>query len=421
MPNAPSLAEVEILSQGDEIVQGLTVDSNAAEIAQAVTSLGLPVGRHGSVGDDPAAIAALLFEASERATEIICTGGLGPTDDDHTADAAALAFGRPLVEDPSALAQVRARYSAFGKDLDVTGRRQARIPAGARVLENRWGTAPGFVLEAWPARLWFLPGVPREMRKMLAHHVLPALEARYPGGTLGRLVTVRCIGLAESRAQLRLRGMTVPGVRIGFRAELPEVQVKLRFDRSVEPEAVDLYVAEVLVRLGSAVFVVEDSAVPGSGGSIEEVVGRALLAKGETVATAESCTAGRLAAALTRKPGSSAWMLEGAVVYSNEAKERLGGVPHDLLVEHGAVSEPVARALAEGIRDCSGATWGLATTGIAGPSGGSEEKPVGTVHVAVAGPDGTHHRQLRLPGARVQVMQRAVAGVLMLLWRQLGS
>ncbi len=419
MPHPPPLAEIEILSQGDEVVQGFTVDSNAAEIAQAVTALGLPVGRHGSVGDEPAAIAALLFEAAERATEVICTGGLGPTEDDCTAQAASMAFGRELREDPAALEQVRARYAAFGRELDVTGRRQARIPAGARVLENRWGSAPGFVLEAWPARLWFLPGVPREMRKMLTHHVLPALELRYPDSRPGRLVTVRCIGLGESQAQLRLEGMAVAGVRIGFRAVLPEVRVKLRFEHQVEPGAVDAFVAEVRRRLEPHAFTVQDSENPGSGGSIEEVVGRALLARGETVATAESCTAGRLAAALTRKPGSSAWILEGAVVYSNDAKERLCGVPHAMLVEHGAVSEPVARALAEGVRKRAGSTWGLSTTGIAGPGGGTEEKPVGTVHVAVAGPTGSCHRLMQLPGSREQVMQRAVGWVLKLLWEQL--
>jgi len=419
MPPIPPMAELEILSQGDEVVQGYTVDTNAAWIAQRATELGLPVGRHASVGDDLTAIAGLLYEAAERATEIVCTGGLGPTDDDHTADAVAAAFGFELQEHPQALEQIRSRYAKFGRELDVTGRRQARIPVGARLLENRWGTAPGFMVDRWPCRLWFLPGVPREMKKMMAAHVIPGWRKRYPQLAPGRLITLRCVGLGESRAQLKLRGVEHPDVRMGFRAALPEVQIKLRFAPGADEAFIQAHSARVRACLADWAFTLEDSTQPSSGGTIEEVVGRALLARGDTVATAESCTAGRVAAALTRKPGSSAWMLEGAVVYSRAAKERLCGVPAALLDEHGAVSEPVARALAEGIRERSGATWGLATTGIAGPGGGTEDKPVGTVHIAVAGPEGTAHRMLRLPGDRRHVMDLSVAFVLKLLHDQL--
>ncbi|MFH1463024.1 MAG: CinA family nicotinamide mononucleotide deamidase-related protein [Pseudomonadota bacterium] len=412
MPHAPPLAEVEILSQGDEVLLGEVVDTNAAEIARAVTDLGVPVGRHACVGDDPDTIAALLREAAERVSEVICTGGLGPTDDDHTAEAVARAFALELFEHPRALEQIRARYARFQRELDSTGRRQARLPRGARLLENRWGTAPGFMLDRRPARLWFLPGVPAEMRAMLAAHVLPALRERYPELAPGRTVVFRCLGLGESHVQLELADIVAPGLRVGYRATLPEVQVKLRFAQDADPDAAEVVVAEVRRRLGAAVFAEEDGT---PAGSIEEVVGRMLLARGETVATAESCTAGRVAAALTRMSGSSAWLLEGAVVYSNAAKERAAGVPHAMLEAHGAVSEPVARALAEGIRARAGTTWGLATTGIAGPTGGSPEKPVGTVHIAVAGPEGTAHRALRLPGDREQVMARTVASVLALL------
>ncbi len=418
--NPPPLAEVEILSQGDEVLCGATVDSNAAEIARAVDALGLPLGRHSTVGDDPQAIAALLFQAADRATELICSGGLGPTEDDHTAAAVALAFGLDLHEHPAALEQVGRAYASFGRPLDSTAHRQARIPRGARVLENRWGTAPGFVLERWPARLWFLPGVPRELRAMLAAHVLPALQKRYPAARAGRLVTLRCLGLPESRVQLALSDMQVPGVRVGFRALLPEIQVKLRFDPEADLAAGDAFVAHARGLLGRSLFGVEDSATGERCGPIEEVVGRSLLQRGQTVATAESCTAGRVAAALTSIAGSSVWFLEGAVVYSNAAKQRCCGVPAELLEQHGAVSEPVARALAEGIRVRSGAHWGLATTGIAGPGGGTEEKPVGTVHIAVAGPDRTSHRLLQRPGDRAAIMARSVGSVLDLLRRRMG-
>jgi nicotinamide-nucleotide amidase len=419
MSSTPTLAELEIISQGDEVLQGFTVDTNAAWIARRATELGLGVGRHASVGDEPAAIAGLLYEAAERATEIVCTGGLGPTDDDHTADAVAAAFGLELREHPQALAQIRARYATFGRELDQAGRRQARIPVGGRLLENRWGTAPGFVVERWPCRLWFLPGVPREMKRMMEAWVIPGWRQRYPWLEPGRLLTVRCVGLGESRAQELLRGLEHPEVRLGFRAAIPEVQIKLRFEPGADEAFVQEQVGRVHEAVGRWAFTTEDSAVQGSGGSLEAVVGRALLARGQTVATAESCTAGRVAAALTSRPGSSAWMLEGVVVYSNAAKERLCGVPAAMLEEHGAVSEPVALALAAGVRQRAGATWGLATTGIAGPDGGTEDKPLGTVHIAVAGPAGTSHRRLSLPGGREQVMIRAVAGVLMLLLEEL--
>jgi nicotinamide-nucleotide amidase len=254
---------------------------------------------------------------------------------------------------------------------------------------------------------------------MMQEHVIPGWRRRHPQLRAGRLLTFRCVGLPESRAQLLLRELEHPAVRMGFRAVMPEVQVKLRF----EPDAEEAFVQEQAARVGAALgrwaYTLEDSAQPGSGGRIDEVVGRALLARGQTVATAESCTAGRVAAALTRMPGSSAWLLEGAVVYSNAAKERLCGVPAATLEEHGAVSEPVARALAEGARERAGATWGLSTTGIAGPGGGTEDKPVGTVHIAVAGPTGTACRLLRLPGDRERVMDRTVALVLRLLLEQL--
>ncbi len=415
----PPMPELEIVSQGDEVVQGFTVDTNAAWIAKRATEQGLPVGRHASVGDEPAAIAGLLFEAAERATELVCTGGLGPTDDDHTAQAVAEAFGLELREHPEAVEQIRARYAAFGRELDETGRRQARIPEGARLLENRWGTAPGFVLERWPCRLWFLPGVPREMKKMMEAWVIPGWRKRYPQLAPGRLITLRCIGLPESQAQLKLRGLEHPAVRVGYRAALPEVQIKLRFEVEATEDFVQERVAAVRAAVRRWVYTVEDSASPVSDASIEAVVGRALLDRRETVATAESCTAGRVAAALTRRPGSSAWMLEGAVVYSNAAKQRLCGVPATMIEEHGAVSEPVARALAEGVRARSGATWGLATTGIAGPGGGTEDKPVGTVHIAVAGPEGTAHRVFCLPGDRERVMARTVGFLLKLLHEQL--
>ncbi len=413
------MIQVEILSQGDEVVSGQVVDSNAAEIARAVEGLGLHVLRHGAVRDDAQQIAAALRCAAGRAQEVICTGGLGPTLDDCTAEAAALAFDLPLEERPAALQQVQARYAAFKRPLDEAGRRQARIPAGAALLENRWGTAPGFAVDSGGARLWFLPGVPREMRPMLRAHVLPGLRKRHATQPR-RVVTLRCLGLHESRLQQCLRPLRLPlGLRLGYRAVVPEVQVKLYVRQGVEEPVVQGALQELRGALGRAVFGVEDEQAGLRSGPIAAVVGRALAARGETVATAESCTAGRVAAAITAVPGSSQWFMEGAVVYSDAAKRRQCGVPPEVLETHGAVSEPVARALAEGIRRRAGTSWGLSATGIAGPGGGTEEKPLGTVHIAVAGAGGTTWRRLRLPGDREMVMGLTVGSVLDLLRRRL--
>ncbi|MBN1337295.1 MAG: CinA family nicotinamide mononucleotide deamidase-related protein [Deltaproteobacteria bacterium] len=402
----------EILSQGDEIVTGAVVDTNAAWLARLLEEAGLRVRRHMAVGDDPEAIAAALRGASERAGHVVCTGGLGPTDDDHTALGVSLAFDLPLEERAEALQQVEARYAAFGRALDPSGRRQARLPRGAVLLENRFGTAPGFRLDRSGCTLWFLPGVPREMEGMAREHLEPALVSL--GLVRDRIHVVRCVGIGESLVQERLRDLALPpGIRIGWRAMIPEVQVRLRGRPEVPPEVLSAVVDRVTLALGDHVFGVDS-------GPLEEVIGLRLRDLGQTVATAESCTAGRLAAALTRVPGASAWFLEGAVVYANAAKARSCGVDLEVLAAHGAVSEPVARAMAEGIRARAGSTWGLSTTGIAGPTGGTPEKPVGTVYIAVAGPSGTTQRRLRLTGAREPIMDRTVGAVLDLLRGVLG-
>lgn len=402
----------EILSQGDEVLEGHTVDTNAAHVARALAQRRIRILRQVVVGDDAGLIAGALDEARGRAAEVICTGGLGPTDDDCTAEAVARAYGRPLREDPRALAQVRARYEQLGRVVpEAAARRQARIPEGARLLENARGTAPGFAVEEGSHRGWFLPGVPHEMRAMFANYVLPHLEDRH-GVAPARTATVRILGLGESAIAERLRGWAPPGVRIGFRALLPENQVRLRFDPHLSPAEEASCIREVRARLGDHVFGVDC-------GPVEQVVGERLAQRGETVAVAESCTGGRLAAALTRTPGASAWFLEGVVAYHDAVKVRRLGVREPDLERHGAVSETVARQMARGVRDGAGSTWSVATTGVAGPSGGTDEKPVGTVHVAVAGPRGVSHRRWALTGDRGQVMARTVALALDHLRRRL--
>lgn len=396
----------DIVSQGEELVSGQGTDTNASWLCAELGALGLRAGRITVVGDALDEIRDVLAEAAGRARVVVCTGGLGPTSDDLTRDAAAAAFGRPLVESAEALGQVEARYRTRNRAMPVKNRVQALLPEGATLLENRLGTAPGFRIDHEACSLYFLPGVPFEMKAMVHEHVLPDVRERFSLPPR-RTIVFRCVGLAESVAAERMDGVEREGVGVGYRASFPEVQVKLHLAPDIDAAPL---IVDTQARLGDAVFGVDT-------GNLAEVLGQALAARGETVATAESCTAGRIAAELTAIPGASRYVLGGAVVYSNAEKVRQCGVSQALLDEHGAVSEPVARALAEGIRARVGATWGIGVTGIAGPDGGSAEKPVGTVHIAVAGPAGTAHRRWRLPYDRPRNLLASTASALDLLRR----
>ena len=293
--------------------------------------------------------------------------------------------------------------------MPAKNRVQALLPEGAELLENPLGTAPGFVVDRGDCVLFFFPGVPFEMKPMVDRYVLERARARF--GLAPRTnVILRCVRLAESVAAERMEGFERPGVVVGYRASFPEVQVKLHVEAGLD---VDALTAEALERLGRGyVFGVNS-------GGLADVVGQLLRERGETVATAESCTAGRIAAELTASAGASDYFLGGAIVYANAEKVRQCGVSESVLAEQGAVSEAVARALAEGIRDRSGSSWGLAVTGIAGPGGGTAEKPVGTVHIACAGPGDTAHEKLRLPYDRPRNLAATVAMALDLLRRTL--
>lgn len=398
----------DLISTGQEVVSGDIVDTNAAWLFQQFFELGLVPNRLSTVGDVYPALCAVLKEASARSEVVIMTGGLGPTTDDLSRAVAAEVFGRPLTQNAEALAQVAARYARAGRGMTPGCYQQADLPEGAILLENRWGTAPGFMVDTTQSIAIFLPGVPSEMKAMFAHHLRPFLMARFGLAPRQRHV-LRCMGLPESVANEKMAGFTYPGVQVGYRAAMPEVHVKLELEPGADGAAA---LQEARQRLGKACFGVDC-------GPLEEVIGEMLKARKETVATAESCTAGRLAAALTTKPGASAYMLGGAIVYSNAEKVRQCGVDPQILESKGAVSEEVARQLADGIRRAVGSTWGIGITGIAGPDGGTPEKPVGTVHIAVASEHACYHRQVLFPGDRERVMRFSVGGALELLRRAL--
>ena len=405
----------DILATGNELLSGDILDTNSKWLCQQFASAGLAPGRVVWVGDQFEPLCLALREALDRSDVVIVTGGLGPTTDDLTRAVAAEVWGVPLRRDARALEQIAAQYAAFGRGMTEGCYQQADLPEGAELLENRWGTAPCFALErerpsGARSLAVFLPGVPKEMERVFEAYIAPRLGARF-GLPPRRRHVLRCIGLPESVANERMRGFSWPGITVGYRAASPEVHVKLEVEGAAGEESLARgALADAEARMGRERFGTDC-------GPLEEVVARLLGDRGETVAVAESCTAGRLAAALTGLPGSSAWFIGGALVYSNAEKIRQCGIEEETLARVGAVSEEVARGLAEGIRARTGATWGIGVTGIAGPGGGTAEKPVGTVHIAVAGPDRCRHRALLLPGDRERIMRFSVGAALELLRR----
>jgi nicotinamide-nucleotide amidase len=410
----------EILSTGDEVLTGQIADTNAAYLADALGSLGFEVARHTTVGDDRAALAATFRALGASADVVLCTGGLGPTIDDLTTEVAAEVLGVGLRLDAPALAHMESLWKARGRPMPENNRRQALLPETAEVLPNPIGTAPGFTATIGRAHFYFMPGVPREMKKMYAEQVVPRLQALRAEPAVFEVRVLRSFGLAESAVDQALSGLEAqfPGVKLGFRAHFPEIQIKLTVkgpDASAATALLDAASAEVDRRIGAHVF--------SEGAPMEEVVGQALRREKATLATAESCTGGLVAEQITRIAGASDYFDRGFVTYSNQAKMDLLGVGEDLLRSHGAVSEPCARAMAEGARARAGTTYAVAITGIAGPGGGTPEKPVGLVYVAIAAPDRTVVRKVFWPGQRemiraisamtaLDLVRRALAGLL---------
>ncbi len=371
----------EVISVGTELLLGQITDTNATYICQRMAECGIPVYFRQTVGDNFERVQEAFRLAWSRAELIVFTGGLGPTEDDLTKEAVAAVLGADLVEDPGALAHLEQFFARRGRSMTANQRRQALIPRGALPIPNRWGTAPGVFWEADGRVVVMVPGVPREMRGMVDEFVLPELRRRgWMGQEVIRSRVLRTVGIGEGQLEELIRDLihtTNPTV-----APLAHVgEVHLRITARGFPEEVsrllDEAEARLRQRLGDAVYGVDDETLDG-------VVGRLLRDSGLRVAVAESCTGGLVGERLTSVPGSSAYFLGGVVAYGNEAKVKLLGVPQSLLEEFGAVSAEVAEAMARGAREAFGADVGIAVTGIAGPSGGTEAKPVGRVYLALA-------------------------------------
>lgn len=399
--------DIEIVTIGDELLLGFTIDTNAAHLARTLASIGGRIVRRATVGDDAASIASAVRDAIERTGAVITTGGLGPTADDRTKPIIAELFGRTMVMDEAILDGLRQRWQTrFGQPLPDSNRQQALVPAGATILGNRHGSAPGIWLEDAQQR-WvaMLPGVPREMRGMLADTLIPKLQERLPiDGPVVRSRTLRTTSIAESALADRLGALAagVDGLPLAFLPGVDGVDLRITAHTGTASESeTRLTAAAAQLREAAGSFVYGDGDDDLAALLVAECVERQA-----TIAVAESCTGGLLGGRITAVPGSSAVFQGGILAYDNAVKVRELGVSEAILTTHGAVSEQVACAMATGVRARFGTTIGLGITGIAGPAGGTPEKPVGTVWVAVDVAGQLHAVKAVLPGDRTEIRQR---------------
>ncbi len=405
-----TIKNAEIICVGTELLLGEVVNTNAAYIAERLAELGVSVYHQSVVGDNPMRLRDELSSALSRCGLVIMTGGLGPTYDDLTKETAAELFGRRLVMDGRALEEIRDYFHRTGRKMAESNAKQALVPEGAMVLYNQWGTAPGMIIEGDGELsgkcVVLLPGPPREMRNMFEFYLIEYVAERTESRIVSR--NIHLIGIGESAAEELLLPLIEEATNPSLAPYAKDGEVRFRVTASAktvkEAEAMcDSLVHKVLdSEVGEFVYGIDV-------GSIERAVANALFDKGETLATVESCTGGLIAKRLTDISGISAVYLGGAVTYANDAKEKLVDVKHETLIAHGAVSEKTAREMAEGIRKALGADYGISTTGIAGPDGGTPEKPVGTVYIAVASRDETRVKRLQLPPMRDREYIRTAA------------
>lgn len=396
--------DAAILAVGSELLGPSRLDTNSLKITALLERHGVSVVRKVVVGDDRRQIAAELRRSLDGADVVFITGGLGPTEDDCTKDAVADACGLTLKTDVNVLEQLRKRFEERGMEMPEVNERQARIFSGQRVLSNPRGTAPGFHLnlthESGPRHLWIFPGVPWELDGMLAADLEPWLNSVLPSteGLFRR--SIKIAGLTESAVEEKLASFYKlhPGEPVTILSTASDIQIHLRAEGSADEAFAKLTGLESELRelFGDRIYGIDSD-------DLESVVGRILVARMATVATAESCTGGLLGSRITDVSGSSAYFHGGVVVYAREAKQQQLGIDPDLIDQYGQVSEETSKAMAVKVRELLGSTYGIGITGIAGPTGGTKQKPVGTVHVAVASEELVKHRHLVLPPPRQRI------------------
>jgi len=396
--------KAEIIAVGSEMLTPYRLDTNSLLLTERLNRLGIEVVRKVVVGDDVGQLREAFREALGRADVVISIGGLGPTEDDLTRETVADLLGRKLLLDERVLRGIQERFRRFGRAMAEVNTRQAMVPEGAVVLENARGTAPGLWLEADGHIVILLPGPPRELEGMFADQVEPRLTER-AGKVRLFARELRVAGMPESDVEQRIAPIYTryPDAQTTILAVPGEIQIHLRV-WSAEQAAAEALLNEIVERIALALG---ESVFSTRGETLEEVVAAQLALNSATIAVAESCTGGLVAEKLTTVPGSSTFFLGGVVCYSNNLKSAWVDVPTELIEAKGAVSSEVACAMAEGVRRNAGATLGLAVTGIAGPGGGTPEKPVGTVHIALGNGAATKERAFRFPGDRERIRQQA--------------
>jgi nicotinamide-nucleotide amidase len=406
---------IESITIGDEVLSGRTLDTNFAMLARALEEVSVQVAWHATVGDDAERIAEALARALTRADAVVITGGLGPTPDDVTRKSVAAALSRPLQLDESVLADIRERMKRLGRNVPASVETQALLPRGSQVWPNRLGSAPGILIEHEGRPVILLPGVPHEMEGLTREFVVPFLRER--AGRAVETFTLRTFGPFETLLQERI-GALPNHWPLASLAYLPSwLGVDLRVTVSGDDAGA---VRETARRAHEELMAAVGSVMYAEGArTMEEVVGELLLQRGFRIATAESCTGGLIAKRLTDVPGSSAYVERGFITYSNQSKLELLGIDAATLEAHGAVSGPVAGQMAEGAMKRAGVEFAISVTGIAGPDGGSEEKPVGTVFVAVADAAGHVGRKLSMTGSRSSIRERSAQAALDLARRRL--
>lgn len=401
-----------LLATGTELTRGELINSNAAWLSERLTELGFEVIEHAVVPDDSEQIASTLARFGREVKLVVCTGGLGPTSDDLTAAVAAQVLGVPLVRHAGTLERIEERFRKANRAMPAINAKQAEVPEGARVLDNHVGTAPGFAVRIGQAESYFLPGPPVEMKHLFETYLVPDLAHRVQRDT--HQVHIRVYGLPESEVATKLASIDKggsaarPGVTIGYRAHFPEIEVKVHARSSDEASATQLaheVAAETRALLGKQAY-------GGKHDSYPLHVAKLLTDAKKKLALAESCTGGLVGKLLTDPAGSSAYFVLDAVVYANTAKRAVLGVPAEVIDKHGAVSTEVAAAMAEGALEKAGADLAVAITGVAGPTGGTPDKPVGTVCFALAQRGQktvSERRQLQGSRERVRMLSAYVA------------
>ena len=409
------MLSAEIIAIGSELLTPTKTDTNSLWLTEKLNDIGIEVMLKTIVGDDGARLEETVSDALKRSNVVITTGGLGPTADDITREFTAAAVGRKLVFHTEIEQHLRERFRSWGREMPEINKRQAFVIDGAEILPNPNGSAVGMLAEIDGKLLIVLPGPPRENQPMFTDHVLERLKA-LAGETHVKRRVLRVSGLGESAvdeiaAPIYTAYPTVQ-TSILFNKSEVEIHIAARYDNEADAAATcDRLADELTAAIGKPVFATR-------GETMEQIVGGLLSRRGETVSVAESCTGGLIARRITEVPGSSEYFIEGAVTYSNEAKTRTLGVPPSLIEEHGAVSAECAEAMAKGMREYAGTDHAIAVTGIAGPGGGTEEKPVGTVFIGYSGAKGTKSVGLKLPGDRYLIRWRTSQAALDYLRRQ---